>query len=198
VAAGAARPYTHVSITTGHGDGGETGLLYGGRVPKDDLRTEAYGSLDEAISALGLARSLASGTERAGRLLELQRELFVVGAELATGPGHRADLQRHFNVVTTEMVEALGREIVDLEARVPLPGGFVIPGGTPTGAAIDLARTLVRRAERRTVTLQRDGQLENPEVLRYLNRCSDLLFMLAREAEQGATVASGGQRRRED
>lgn len=186
-----------MSITTGHGDGGETGLLYGGRVPKDDLRTEAYGSLDEAISALGLARSLAIEPARAERLLELQRELFVVGAELATGPGHRADLERHFNVVTGEMVAALGREIVELEARVPLPGGFVIPGGTPAGAAIDLARTLVRRAERRTVTLARGGQLENPEVLRYLNRCSDLLFMLAREAEQGATVASGGQRRRE-
>jgi cob(I)alamin adenosyltransferase len=186
-----------VSITTAQGDGGETGLLYGGRVPKDDLRTEAYGSLDEAISALGLARSLSADPARAERLLELQRELFVVGAELATGRGHRSDLERHFNVVTTAMVDALRTEIVELEARVPLPGGFVIPGGTPAGAAIDLARTLVRRAERRTVTLQRSGELENPEVLRYLNRCSDLLFMLAREAEQGATVASGGQRRRE-
>lgn len=187
-----------MSITTGRGDGGETGLLYGGRVPKDDLRTEAYGSLDEAISALGLARALSADPARAERLLELQRELFVVGAELATGPGHRSDLERHFNVVTTDMVDALRAEIEALEARVPLPGGFVIPGGTPAGAAIDLARTLVRRAERRTVTLQRTGQLENIEVLRYLNRCSDLLFMLAREAEQGATIASGGQRRRED
>jgi cob(I)alamin adenosyltransferase len=185
------------SITTGHGDGGETGLLYGGRVAKDDLHTEAYGSLDEAISALGLARSLTDSPERAARILELQRELFVVGAELATGPGHRADLERHFNVVTAAMADALENEIHDLEARVPLPGGFVIPGGTPVGAAIDLARTLVRRAERRTVSLQRAGGVENPEVLRYLNRCSDLLFMLAREAEQGATVASGGQRRRE-
>ena len=186
-----------VSISTGHGDGGETGLLYGGRVPKDDLRTEAYGSLDEAISALGLARALAGDGARADRILELQRELFIVGAELATGPGQRANLERHFNVVTAPMVDALQREIVDLEARVPLPGGFVIPGGTPVGAALDLARTLVRRAERRAVTLHRSGELENPEVLRYLNRCSDLLFMLAREAEQGATVASGGQRRRE-
>ena len=186
-----------MSISTGRGDGGETGLLYGGRVPKDDLRTEAYGSLDEAISALGLARSLAGESPRADRILELQRELFIVGAELATGPGHRPDLERHFNVVTAAMVDALQGEILDLEARVPLPGGFVIPGGTSTGAAIDLARTLVRRAERRAVTLHRSGELENPEVLRYLNRCSDLLFMLAREAEQGATVASGGQRRRE-
>jgi len=186
-----------VSISTGRGDGGETGLLYGGRVPKDDLRTEAYGSLDEAISALGLARALAGDGPRADRILELQRELFIVGAELATGAGQRANLERHFNVVTAAMVDALQREIVDLEARVPLPGGFVIPGGTPVGAALDLARTLVRRAERRAVTLHRAGELENPEVLRYLNRCSDLLFMLAREAEQGTTVASGGQRRRE-
>ena len=186
-----------MSISTGRGDGGETGLLYGGRVPKDDLRTEAYGSLDEAISALGLARALAGDGPRADRILELQRELFIVGAELATGAGQRANLERHFNVVTAAMVDALQREIVDLEARVPLPGGFVIPGGTPVGAALDLARTLVRRAERRAVTLHRAGELENPEVLRYLNRCSDLLFMLAREAEQGTTVASGGQRRRE-
>jgi cob(I)alamin adenosyltransferase len=186
-----------VSITTGHGDGGETGLLYGGRVAKDDLHTEAYGSLDEAISALGLARSLTDSPERAARILALQRELFVVGAELATGSGHRADLERHFNVVTQAMTDALEDEIHDLEARVPLPGGFVIPGGTPVGAALDVARTLVRRAERRAVSLQREGGVENAEVLRYLNRCSDLLFMLAREAEQGATVASGGQRRRE-
>ncbi len=186
-----------MSITTGHGDGGETGLLYGGRIAKDDIHTEAYGSLDEAISALGLARALTDSADRASRILQLQRELFVVGAELATAPGHRADLERHFNVVTPAMSDALETEIHDLEARVPLPGGFVIPGGTPVGAALDLARTLVRRAERRTVSLQREVGLENPEVLRYLNRCSDLLFMLAREAEQGATVASGGQRRRE-
>ena len=186
-----------LSITTGRGDGGETGLLYGGRVPKDDLRTEAYGSLDEAISALGLARALTEDAERAERILTLQRELFIVGAELATGTGHRADLERHFDVVTAAMVDALHREIHDLEARIPLPRDFIIPGGTPTGAALDLARTLVRRAERRAVTLQRAGELENPDVLRYLNRCSDLLFMLAREAEQGATVPSGGHRRRE-
>ena len=108
-----------MSITTGHGDGGETGLLYGGRVAKDDIHTEAYGSLDEAISALGLARSLTDSADRTTRILELQRELFVVGAELATGPGHRADLERHFNVVTAAMSDALENEIHDLEARVP-------------------------------------------------------------------------------
>ena len=184
-----------MSIVTKTGDAGETGLLYGGRVSKDDLHTEAYGSLDEAISALGLARSLDVDGDRAARVVELQRQLFVVGAELATGPGHRAELERHFNVVTTEMVDSLHAWVMQLEHDVRLPEGFVIPGGSPAGAAYDVARTLVRRAERRAVSLQRAGELENREVLRYLNRCSDLLFMLARQAEQGATTPTGSQRR---
>lgn len=177
------------SIVTRGGDSGETSLLYGGRVPKDDLHTEAYGALDEAISTLGLARaSAASDVAFAERLLALQRELFTVGAELATGRGERHLLEKHFAVVTPAMVDALEGEVHDLEARVPLPKAFVIPGGTVAAAALDMARTFVRRAERRTVALQRAGELENPEVLRYLNRCSDLLFMLARQAEHGATT----------
>lgn len=175
------------SIVTRRGDGGETGLLYGGRIPKDDPHTEAYGALDEAISALGLARALDGAGARAERLLALQRELFVVGAELATGKGSRPLLEKHFPTVAAAMVDALETETHELEARFPLTG-FIIPGGTPTAAAIDMARTMVRRAERRAVSLSRAGELENPEVLRYLNRCSDLLFMLAREAEEGGTV----------
>ncbi|HYA01035.1 MAG TPA: cob(I)yrinic acid a,c-diamide adenosyltransferase [Candidatus Binatia bacterium] len=176
------------SIATRTGDAGETGLLYGGRVPKDDLHTEAYGALDEAISALGLARATESDPGRAERLLAIQRELFTVGAELATGPGERAKLEKHFATVTPAMVAALDARLADLEARVPLAQAFVIPGGSPVAAALDLARSLVRRAERRSVSLQRAGLLENPEVLRYLNRLSDVLFMLAREAELGATT----------
>jgi len=176
------------SIVTRGGDSGETSLLYGGRVPKDDLHTEAYGALDEAISALGLARASAPDAAFASRVLALQRELFTVGAELATGRGERHLLEKHFAVVTPAMVDALEGEVHDLEARVPLPKAFVIPGGTVAAAAVDMARTFVRRAERRAVALQRAGELENAEVLRYLNRCSDLLFMLAREAEQGATT----------
>jgi cob(I)alamin adenosyltransferase len=176
------------SIVTRRGDKGETGLLYGGRVPKDDLHTEAYGSLDEAVSALGLARAAETNSVRAERILALQRELFTVGAELATGLGERGKLEQHFPTVTGAMTDALEAEVHALEQRVPLPRAFVVPGGSLPGAALDLARTLVRRAERRAVTLQRAGQLENTEVLRYLNRVSDLLFMLAREAEQGATT----------
>jgi cob(I)alamin adenosyltransferase len=174
------------SIVTRGGDGGETSLLYGGRVPKDDLHTEAYGALDEAISALGLARATETDSARAERLLALQRQLFTVGAELATGRGAHHLLEKHFPTVDAAMVDALEEETHALEERVPLPRAFVIPGGTASAAAVDMARTLVRRAERRAVALHRAGELENAEVLRYLNRCSDLLFMLAREAEQGA------------
>ena len=177
-----------MSIVTRHGDQGETGLLYGGRVHKDDARTEAYGSVDEAVSSLGLARAHAVGTPLADRLVELQRQLFVAGAELATGRGHRPALQKHFDTLTAEMTVAIDDEIAELEARVPLPRAFVLPGGSVVSAALDIARTDVRRAERRAVTLARAGELENVEVLRYLNRVSDLLFMLAREAEQGATT----------
>jgi cob(I)alamin adenosyltransferase len=176
------------SIVTRGGDSGETSLLYGGRVPKDDLHTEAYGALDEAISALGLARASwgAGESARAERILALQRELFTVGAELATGKGERHLLEKHFSTVTPAMVDALEGEVHELEARVPLPKAFVIPGGSVAAAALDMARTFVRRAERRAVALRRAGELENAEVVRYLNRCSDLLFMLARDAEQGA------------
>ena len=178
------------SIVTRGGDSGETSLLYGGRIPKDDLHTEAYGALDEAISALGLARAIVVATdgEFATRILALQRELFTVGAELATGRGEHELLERHFSTVTAAMVEALEKEVHSLEARVHLPKAFVVPGGTVSAAAVDMARTFVRRAERRAVALQRAGELENPEVLRYLNRCSDLLFMMARQAEHGATT----------
>ena len=176
------------SIATRGGDTGETSLLYGGRVPKDDPHTEACGAVDEAVSALGMARAQEPDPGRAARLLALQRELFTVGAELATGVGERAHLERHFATVTRAMVEGLDAQLADLEARVRLPRAFVIPGGSSLAASIDLARTLVRRAERRAVGLHRAGGLENGEVLRYLNRLSDLLFLVAREAEGDATT----------
>ena len=178
-----------MSIVTKHGDGGETSLLYGGRIPKDDLHTEAYGALDEAISALGLARAHERDGARATTILELQRELFTVGAELATDPSMRDKLVKHFATVDENMAERLDQAVAALEAKVKLPDGFVIPGGNVASASIDIARTFVRRAERRSVTLQRDGGLNNPQVIRYLNRCSDYLFMLARDAEAGEITA---------
>ncbi len=176
------------SIVTRGGDGGETSLLYGGRVPKDDPHTEAYGALDEAISVMGLARSLAVNDQVAQTLLDLQRECFTVGAELATAGEDRSKLQRHFPTLETAAVDKLEAEVHRLEREVGMPSGFVLPGGTPAAAAIDIARTLVRRAERRAVAVARADELSNPEVVRYLNRLSDLLFMLARQEEAGATT----------
>lgn len=176
------------SIVTKGGDQGQTSLLYGGRVFKDDLHTEAYGALDEAISAMGLARSMCHHEEVAATLLGLQRECFTLGAELATSAGDRAKLEKHFAVLEASAVERLEAEVHRLEELIGLPSGFVLPGGSAAAAAIDMARTMVRRAERRAVALARQDQMSNPEVLRYLNRLSDLLFMLARQEEDGSTT----------
>jgi cob(I)alamin adenosyltransferase len=169
------------------GDAGETGLLYGGRVSKADARTEAYGSVDEAISSLGAARALVKDPARHAIILRLQSELFTVGAELATDPAEYGNLEKHFKVVTPDFTQRLEGEIVELEKRVPLHDAFVIPGGTAPAAALDVARTVIRRAERRIVALRMSGFEVKAEVLRYVNRLSDLLFMLAR-AEEGSTV----------
>ncbi|MHB1527163.1 MAG: cob(I)yrinic acid a,c-diamide adenosyltransferase [Candidatus Dormibacteria bacterium] len=177
-----------MSIVTKGGDRGETSLLYGGRVSKDDLHTEAYGALDEAISAMGLARSLCVHPEVVSALLELQRECFTAGSELATASTDRPKLLKHFPALGAEAADRLEASVHALEQTVGLPPGFILPGGTPGAAAVDLARTLVRRAERRAVALMRAGELANQEVVRYLNRLSDLLFMLARQEEAGNTV----------
>lgn len=163
----------------GGGDDGTTGLLGGGRVPKDDLRIEAYGTVDEASSALGLARAL-TGDERIREIAErLQRALYRLGAELATNP---ADSGRFGTTSEADVVE-LDHLMAELEAEVTMPDGFVLPGSTAASGALDLARTVVRRAERRCVQLQREGGLDNRQVTRYLNRLSLLLFVLARYEE---------------
>jgi cob(I)alamin adenosyltransferase len=181
-----------VRIYTRKGDTGTTGLLFGGdRVSKADLRTDAYGTTDEAVSALGLARaSLGAATDRTevrlGELiLRLQRELFVVGAELATHPDRRERLADGVSRVTEAMVSALEDEIDELEELVEQPREFVLPGESTIGAAIDLARTTVRRAERRAVALADGGGLPDSQVLPYLNRLADLLFVMARAADGG-------------
>jgi cob(I)alamin adenosyltransferase len=167
-------------IYTKRGDDGETGLLYGGRVSKADPRTEAYGAIDEAVSALGLARSLSNEVRVREVTERLQRELFVVGAELATDDSEREKLLQHFASVGPEMPTGLESLIDELAAEVAIPRVFVLPGGSPASAALDVARATVRMAERRAVALRDAGGVANDEVLRYLNRASDLLFMLAR------------------
>lgn len=185
-------------IYTRKGDTGTTGLLFGGeRVSKADLRTDAYGTTDEAVSALGLARAAigaetdATEARLSQLILRLQRELFVVGAELATHVDRRERLTAGVSRVTDEMVTALEREIDDLEQLVPQPKEFVLPGETMTGAALDLARTTVRRAERRSVALADEGQLPDSHVLAYLNRLADLLFVMARAADGGFRPVRG-------
>ena len=177
-------------IYTKKGDDGSTGLLFGGeRVSKADPRTDAYGTTDEAVSALGLARAaIGSATDRnearlADLALRLQRELFVVGAELATHVERRDRLTDGTSRVTESMVEALEREIDELETLVEQPKEFVLPGESTVGAAFDLARTTVRRAERRSVALAADGGLPDSLVLPYLNRLADLIFVMARVAD---------------
>ena len=139
------------------------------------------------ISTLGSARALVKDRARHAIILRVQSELFTVGAELATDAAEYHKLEQHFMTVTTDFTTRVESEIADLERRVPLPDAFVIPGGTAAAAALDVARAVVRRAERRIVGLQQAGDLRNPEVLRYTNRLSDLLFMLAR-AEEGTAV----------
>ena len=173
-------------IYTRKGDTGTTGLLFGGaRVSKADLRTDAYGTTDEAVSALGLARAALAGSPLADLVLRLQRELFVVGAELATHVDRRSKLTDSTSRVTATMVSALELEIDTIEADHPMPAEFVVPGETLAGAAIDLARTSVRRAERRVVALAEANGLPGSQVVPYLNRLADLLFVMARAADGG-------------
>jgi len=172
-------------IYTRKGDDGTTSLWYGGRVAKTDARTEAYGSIDEAGAALGAARSVCgpSEDELAADILRLQRELFVAGAELATAPDAEGRLQEGISRIDEGMVDALEPIIDRYMDRVELPPKFVISGGTTLSAQLDVARTVIRRAERRVVTLKEERQLASEAVLRYLNRASDLIFAMARFAD---------------
>ena len=169
-----------LKVYTKQGDKGETGLLYGGRISKSDLRTEAYGTSDEAVSALGLARALSAEPEVRRIVKRVQRELFTVGAELATDRAEYSKLQTHFSVVTPAMTAELEADIDALAAQIELPRSFIIPGASQASGALDLARSILRRAERRAVEMNTQGMIVNNELLRYLNRASDLVFMLAR------------------
>lgn len=171
-----------MKVYTKRGDDGSTGLLYGGRVDKDDVRTTAYGTVDECVSALGMARAELDG-DLHDLVLQIQRELFAVGAQLATKVEDWARLEVGVSKVDQGMVDALDRRIDASVARHPLPGEFVVPGGTRAAAALDLARTICRRAERHVVAMKRADLLPDEAPLRYLNRLSDYLYVLAREAE---------------
>lgn len=180
-----------MKIYTKKGDDGTTGLLYGGRVGKDDRRTEVYGTLDETVSALGIARAGGLGGKVEEIVVRIQREMFVAGAQLATSEDNQSKLQDGVSRVTPAMTEQAERDIDTLLDEHPLPQEFVLPGETAGSAGLDLARSIVRRAERQAVALSNAGLVADPEVLRYLNRVSDLLFALARyeEASRGLRAA---------
>ena len=173
-----------VRIYTRKGDDGTTSLWYGARIAKDDLHAEAYGTLDEATSALGLARAICGDERLAADILRLQNELFVAGAELATDPKARERLEPGVSRLDDGMVAWLEERIDAYMAQVDLPPKFVIPGGTELSARLDLARTVLRRAERRIVALARAGGLDGSSALSYVNRASDLLFAMARVADR--------------
>jgi len=171
-----------MSIVTKTGDQGETSLMYGRRVPKNDARVEAYGAVDELTAALGLARAACGDKFVTEQILAVQKELINVMGELSTLP---EDRQRYvkdgFQTVDAKMVDRVGAVIVDLEKDKSLyPKDWVIPGGNPASAALDLARTTCRRSERHVAMLKDP----NPEILRYLNRLSDFCWILARYCEQ--------------
>jgi cob(I)alamin adenosyltransferase len=178
-----------MSIITKTGDDGSTGLMYNRRVPKTDPRVEAYGTVDELNAAVGLARAWASTEWLRERLLRAQKRLVTVMGELATLPDDQARYIRDgYPVVTAEMtleVEQIAREV---EARGVSFKGWATPGANPGAGALDVARTVCRRAERRVCGLREAGQLANAEIPVYLNRLSDCLWLLARWAEEPETA----------
>jgi cob(I)alamin adenosyltransferase len=172
-------------IYTRKGDDGSTGLWYGGRVSKSTGRPEAYGSVDEAVSALGLCRAACErDSELHADILRIQNELFVAGAELATAPEAADRLESGVSKVTTAMVDRLESDVDRYMDRVELPPKFVIPGGTELSSRLDMARAAVRRAERRVSALKEQGELADESVLVYLNRASDALYAMARFADE--------------
>jgi cob(I)alamin adenosyltransferase len=167
-------------VYTRTGDDGTTGLLYGGRVRKDSELPTAYGAVDEAQAVLGLARAEAGpGTELANVIVGIERDLYVLMAELATLPENRSKLKPGVAAVTAAMVEQLESQIDATSERFEPPTEFVVPGETKVAALLDLARTVVRRAERHALVAAEPPSL----VVTYLNRLSDLLWTLARWQE---------------
>lgn len=175
-----------MKIYTKTGDGGDTGLFAGPRVPKDHARIESYGDVDELNAILGVVRSAGLPIDLEAVVDRIQHELFAVGAELAT-PDPAAHGMQYLG---ESHIAALERDIDAMESELPPLQQFILPGGTPAAAAMHQARTVCRRAERRVVTLVRqEGEPVSSNILRYLNRLGDLLFVMARVANRRAAIA---------
>jgi cob(I)alamin adenosyltransferase len=175
-----------MSIATKRGDGGQTGLAGGIRVSKSSLRVETYGTVDELNSVLGMARSHCQDEDLRNRTKLIQRDLFRIGSGLATPPESRKPQVP----VTEEMVEALTRQVHEIEATEGLLSDWSLPGEHPAGSVYDFARTVCRRAERCVVRLVESGETVEPNILAYLNRLSDLLWLFARKLEVDAGVTN--------
>jgi cob(I)alamin adenosyltransferase len=181
-----------MSIVTKTGDKGETSLMYGRRLPKADPRVDAYGCIDELTAALGVARSISTDKFLSDEIFAAQKDLIVVMGELATAPGDRERYSKDgFHFTTAEMVDRITAIIFDLEKDKSLyPKDWVIPGGAAVSAALDFARGTCRRAERHIAAFSIREKDFNPEILRYLNRLSDLCWVLARYAEKKSRTSS--------
>jgi len=174
-----------VKTYTGTGDDGFTALLGGMRVPKYDLRPEAYGTVDELSSALGLARATVKADRSRQILVEVQRRLYELMTELAA----TREAAARFRKTTSDDVSELERVIDELAAEIEIPNEFIVPGDSLAGATLDVARTIARRAERVVVRLIHKGEFENRDVLSYMNRLSSMLFVMARYEDAAAGVA---------
>jgi len=173
-----------MSIATKRGDGGQTNLPGGVRVSKSNARVECYGTIDELISQMGFARAITENREVHDLVKEIQRELFKVGSAIGTAPGARKPAPD----ITQEMVDALEAHVHRIEALPGILGDWSLPGETADSAAMDVARTICRRTERLAVALSEAGELQNPNILAYLNRLSDLLWLFGRQLELAAGV----------
>jgi cob(I)alamin adenosyltransferase len=180
-----------MSIVTKTGDSGTTALMYGRRVPKNHPRVEAYGTVDELNAALGLARATTEENFIRDNLFSIQKDLITLMGELCVQP---EDLPRYvqdgFSLVKPEMTAELETLVKEIESQNISFKGWATPGATKNAAALDVARTICRRAERRICDLKDTGEAVNPEIVIYLNRLSDLLWLMARWAEAKAGSAS--------
>ena len=180
-----------MKIYTKKGDSGETSLLYGAAVSKDAAAPEAYGSVDELVASLGLIRAeskLPTGVNNT--ILRIQRDLFIVGAELATDKSERKKLSPGKTLVTEEMIINLEKDIDNLTEKNGIPNFFVVPGENIISAKLDWSRVISRRAERKCVTWYKTLDMSDSKVLIYLNRLSDLLWMMARDFEKDWTPSN--------
>lgn len=175
-----------MSIATKRGDGGQTGLSGGIRVSKTHPRVECYGTIDELISQMGFARSICRDADVAARVEKIQRELYRVGSAIATP----AESKKTPPGIPAEMVDALEAEVHRVEAEPGLLADWSLPGSAPDAAALDVARTVCRRAERLATALMEAGVIQNPNILAYLNRLSDVLWLFGRLVESRAGVDS--------